>query len=155
LIRNSSARTDTSVQQGLTPPIPDIQGFDRVVVARYVVWWWLAVKVVKVSSLPVKPNPHGVDAKLLFDGEKAQVVHITLKPGERLKRHVTPVDVLFYVVEGRGLIELGEERREVEADTLIESPAGIPHCWYNETSDTTLRILVIKTPRPTKPTKIL
>gem|GEM_PF-5712019 len=28
------------------------------------------------------------------------MVHVTLKPGESLKRHVVSVDVLFYVLEG-------------------------------------------------------
>ena len=70
-----------------------------------------------------KPNPHGVDARSISDTENAQVAHITLQPGEALKKHITPVDVVFYVLEGRGVVEIGEERTEVEADTLIESPA--------------------------------
>ncbi|AKG91805.1 hypothetical protein GAH_00867 [Geoglobus ahangari] len=30
----------------------------------------------------VKDNPHGVDVRKLYDNEHAQVMHITLKPGE-------------------------------------------------------------------------
>jgi len=112
------------------------------------------MKVVKVEEVEIAPNPHGVDARMLYDAEKVQVVHVTLKPGERLKKHVTSTDVLFYVLEGCGIVEIGDERREVCKDTLIESPANIPHCWYNE-SDEVLRFLVIKVPRPKKPVKIL
>lgn len=112
------------------------------------------MKVVKVEDMEIAPNPHNVDARMLYDTEKAQIVHITLKPGERLKRHVTPVDVVFYVLEGTGIVEIGDERKEVRKDTLIESPAKIPHCWYNE-SDEILRVLVIKLPRPTESTKLL
>jgi len=65
----------------------------------------------------------------MYDDEKAQVIHIVLKPGERLRRHVTPVDVVFYVLEGEGVVEIGGERRRVGAHTLIESRARIPHCW--------------------------
>ena len=112
------------------------------------------MKVTEVNNVQSKPNPHGVDARSISDTSSAQVVHITLKPGESLKKHITPVDVIFYVLEGKGIVEIGDERREVDQDTLIESPARVPHSWINEGSSQ-LRILVIKTPRPTEPTKLL
>jgi len=112
------------------------------------------MKTVKWEDVEVMETPHGVDVRKLYDTEHAQVIHITLKPGERLRRHVTPVDAIFYVLEGRGIVEIGDEKREVGPDTLIDSPADIPHCWYNE-SDETLRFLVIKVPRPTKLSKFL
>jgi quercetin dioxygenase-like cupin family protein len=112
------------------------------------------MKVVEVKDVQSKPNPHGVDARNLSDKDSAQVAHITLQPGESLKKHITPVDVVFYVLEGQGIVEIGEERKEVGADTLIESPAKIPHRWINE-SKGLVRILVIKTLRPKEATKIL
>ena len=112
------------------------------------------MKVVVVKNIQSKPNPHGVDARNLSDTKMAQVVHISLQPGESLKKHVTPVDVVFYVLEGQGVVEIGEERKEVGMDTLIESPARIPHRWINE-SKGLVRILVIKTPRPKETTKML
>ncbi len=112
------------------------------------------MKIVEVRDAQSKPNPHGVDARNLSDTENAQVGHITLQPGQSLKKHITPVDVVFYVLEGRGIVEIGDERKEVEADTLIESPARIPHRWLNEGKGL-LRILVVKTPRPKESTKML
>ena len=112
------------------------------------------MKVTEVKNVQSKPNPHGVDARSISDTESAQVVHITLQPGEALKKHITPVDVVFYVLEGRGTVEIGDERKEVGADTLVESPAKIPHRLLNE-SKGQVRILVIKTPRPKEATKIL
>ena len=112
------------------------------------------MKITEVNSVQSKPNPHGVDARNISDRDSAQVVHITLMPGESLKKHITPVDVVFYVLGGRGVVEIGEERAEVGPDTLIESPAKIPHRWINE-SDAALRILVVKTPRPKESTKLL
>ena len=90
----------------------------------------------------------------IYDTKNAQAFHISLKPGESLKRHITPVDVFFYVLEGKGIVEIGDEKNEVGADTLIESPAKILHCWYNESNEI-LRILVVKVPRPTEATKLL
>ncbi len=112
------------------------------------------MKKVKWQDVAPIENPHKVDARRLYDAQHAQVVHITLQPGEKLIRHITPVDVIFYVLEGEGVVEIGEERETVAPDTLIESPARIPHCWYNE-GDKTLRFLVIKVPRPTESTKLL
>jgi uncharacterized RmlC-like cupin family protein len=51
-------------------------------------------------------------------------------------------------------VEIGEEKLEVARDTLIESPRDIPHCWYNESSEI-FRVLVVKTPRPGNPAKLL
>jgi mannose-6-phosphate isomerase-like protein (cupin superfamily) len=112
------------------------------------------MKILPLKEVMSKPNPHGVDARSMSDTENAQVVHITLQPGEALKKHITPVDVVFYVLEGRGVVEIGEESAVVDADTLIESPARVAHRWINE-SQKTLRILVIKTPRPKEATRML
>jgi len=112
------------------------------------------MKTLKVKEADLMKNVHGVKVSKLYDTENAQAIHITLEPGESLKRHITPVDVFFYVLEGTGTVEIGEEKAEVARDTIIDSPAKIPHCWYNNGNEV-LRILVIKAPRPTEQTRIL
>jgi len=67
---------------------------------------------------------------------------------------MTPVDVIFYVLEGTGVIEIGDEKSTAGKDTLIESPARIPHRWINE-STSVFRVLVIKVPKPTEETRLL
>ncbi len=101
----------------------------------------------KLSETEIMKNAHGVDARNLYNTEDAMVTVITLVPGQKLKRHITPVDVVFYVIEGTGVVEVGEEKAEVTTDTLIESPKDIMHCWYNE-SDADLKFMVIKAPKP-------
>jgi len=112
------------------------------------------IKTIKASDAEPKENPHGVDVRTLHDSEHAQAIHITLKAGEKLRRHITPVDVFFYVLEGRGTVEVGDEHIKVEADTLVESPARIPHRLIND-SDAVFRVLVVKTPKPTEQTQLL
>jgi len=112
------------------------------------------MKIIEAWNAPDAPNPHGVSARGLHATEHVQVVLVTLEAGEALKRHITPVDVFFYVLEGQGIVEIGEEREEVSADMLVESPARIPHRLINEGSDV-FRVLVVKTPRPTEATRIL
>lgn len=96
-------------------------------------------------------NAHSVDARNLYNKEEAMITAITLGPGQSLKKHITSVDVAFYVLKGTGIVEIGDEKTEVIKDTLIESPKNIVHCWYNE-SEKPLRFLVIKAPKPTKKT---
>ena len=56
------------------------------------------MKIVDVKSAPENPNPHNVSVRKLYDTEHAQAMHITLESGESLKKHITPVDVIFYVL---------------------------------------------------------
>jgi quercetin dioxygenase-like cupin family protein len=102
----------------------------------------------KLADAGVMDNAHNVDARNLYSAPEAMITVITLKPGQSLKRHITPVDVAFYVLSGTGVVEIGEERQEVAADTLVESPKGIVHCWHNKSAEP-LRFMVIKAPRPT------
>ena len=112
------------------------------------------MKITAVSSVVSGPNPHHVDARKIYDTPHAMAVVITLQPGEALKKHITPVDVFFYVLEGTGFCEIGDEKQVVSRDMLVESPARIPHTWSNE-SGSVFRVLVVKVPKPTEETKLL
>ena len=105
----------------------------------------------RLENEAVMENAHNVDARNLYNTPDAMVTVITLKPGQSLKRHITPVDVAFYVLDGSGIVEVGDERTEVFENTLIESPRDVVHCWYNESSEP-LRFMVIKAPRPSRKT---
>ncbi|MDF1573701.1 MAG: cupin domain-containing protein [Bacteroidales bacterium] len=107
-----------------------------------------------VHTEAVKENPHGVDVRKMYDDPSAQIMHMTLKPGESLKPHKTPVNVAMYVLEGEPTIHIGDEHIPQIKDTLIESPADIPHFISNESQET-VRILIMKAPRPENNRKIL
>jgi quercetin dioxygenase-like cupin family protein len=102
----------------------------------------------------VKENPHNVDVRQMYNDPSAQIMHITLKPGESLKPHKTPVNVVFYILEGTPTILIGEESQVSEKDTLIESPSNLVHCISNS-SGQIARILVMKAPRPENAAKLL
>lgn len=105
------------------------------------------MKVINARDGADKPNPHGVSAKVLHENPHAVVLQITLEAGQSLRLHTTPVDVFFYVLEGSGIVQVGEEQREVHVDDLIDSPKGIPHRLLNP-GDGRFRFLVVKTPKP-------
>ncbi len=108
----------------------------------------------KHSETEIMKTPHGVDARNLYSTDHAMITIITLQPGEALKRHATPVDVAFYVLEGVGIVEIGEEKQEVTKGTLVESPKNLVHCWYNDSSEV-LQFMVVKTPKPTSKSTFL
>jgi len=112
------------------------------------------MKIVKVSEVKVKKTPHEIDARELYNKESAQAIHITLQPGESLKPHKTPVDVFFYILEGEPAIFIGDEKQTVKADSLVESPKDITH-YFSNNSDSLVRVLVVKSPRPITKTKLL
>ncbi len=108
----------------------------------------------KVQDTEINDTPHKVDVKKMYDKDTAQANHITLQPGEALKPHITPVDVFFFILEGTPHVLVGDEKLEVEANSLVESPKDIIHCLYNE-SDSVARILVVKAPKPQAKAKFL
>jgi quercetin dioxygenase-like cupin family protein len=103
------------------------------------------MKEINLMGAETADNPHGVHMSRLFGSEKAQVAHVLLKPGESIPPHGAPATALFYVIGGRGTATVGDEEKEIAADTLIECPPNAAHGWAN-TSDTELRILAIKIP---------
>lgn len=111
------------------------------------------MKTVRVASTNAFQNVHAVEAKRIYDTENAEAIHMSLSPGQSLKRHTTPVDVFFYILEGKGVVEIGDEKQEVEKDMLVDSPKSIPHLLHN-TGDGVFRFLVVKVPKQKEPTRM-
>ena len=112
------------------------------------------MKIVSWKNTDITDTPHKLDVRRLYDYDNAQAVHISLKPGESLKPHITPVDVFFYILEGAVDVRVGDETMTVEKDHLVESPKDIIHCLANS-SDKVSRILVVKSPKPQTKTRLL
>ncbi len=112
------------------------------------------MKITDVAKQEIIDTAHKVDVRKLYDKDSAQVMHITLKPGEALKPHITPVDVFFYVLQGTVDIRIGDETISVDKDKLVESPKDIVHNLSNN-SDSDARIMVAKAPKPTSKSKLL
>ncbi|MDY6916153.1 MAG: cupin domain-containing protein [Candidatus Cloacimonadota bacterium] len=99
-------------------------------------------------------NPHGITSQKMYDMPEGLIMHLQLGAGEKLKPHITPVNVAFYVLEGNPTIMVGKEKQQMQPDDLVESPKDIVHCIYNET-EKLVRVLVIKMPKPTAKTIFL
>ncbi|MEW6274967.1 MAG: cupin domain-containing protein [Bacillota bacterium] len=105
------------------------------------------MEVIRMNEAAVFLNPRGIRARKLLDKAAVQVMNLLLQPKERVDTHVTPVDVFFYVVNGRGTVEIGAEKAAVEAQDLIFSPQNVPHA-LQAAEDAPFEVLVVKTPNP-------
>lgn len=106
------------------------------------------MQVVKMESVASSATPRGVMARKLVDIPAVQVMNLLMKPGEGVPFHTTPVDVLFYVVNGKGTVLIGEESSPVEETDMVVSPKDIPHA-LNADRGAEFQVLVLKMPNPT------
>ena len=112
------------------------------------------MEITKLQETESKPNPHNVDARPIYTHENAQVIVLTLQPGESLRRLWLQSGLSRYWKTAMPISRSGDEKQQAGKDSIVHSPAKIVHCWYN-TSDKPLRILVAKTPSPKESTILL
>jgi quercetin dioxygenase-like cupin family protein len=105
------------------------------------------MKTTRIDEGKVIKDDSGTLARAVYSAPEAMVVHIAVRPGGFVAPHATPVDMEFFVLEGRGVFSLGEESVEAGPGTLIPSPKGLPHGMRNA-GPGLLRVLAIKNPRP-------
>ena len=87
--------------------------------------------------------PFNLDGRKMFIGKTVEIIHLSLKPGEVLEKHSNPFEVVFYILEGKGVLETDDNTTSVEPDMAIEIPLGVQRGIKN-TSDSRLRVLVVK-----------
>ncbi|MCF8372483.1 MAG: cupin domain-containing protein [Bacteroidales bacterium] len=87
--------------------------------------------------------PFDLDGRIMFNSEKVQLIHLSLMPGDVVAPHSNPFDVVFYVLEGEGIISVGDETAILNEDQTIDVAKDIQRGWRN-VSDQILRLLVVK-----------
>ena|SRR6056297_901396 len=82
----------------------------------------ILVEIIKLEELAGKKNKRGVVAKAVLKNDNAQVMNLILSEGDIVPAHQVPVDVFFYIVNGKGTLRIGEESNVVEEGTIITCP---------------------------------
>ena len=77
------------------------------------------MKAVEIINIQGSPNPIRIETKKFHEKDHIQAVHITLNPGEKLKKHITAIDVFFYVLEGEDFVEIGDENKKFGSLLLL------------------------------------
>jgi quercetin dioxygenase-like cupin family protein len=103
------------------------------------------MKTAKVEETKPFQNAHMVDARKILENPGAEVIHMALTPGQALKKHTTPIDVFFYILEA----EVSGNRQRNPRSAKRHShrqPQRYPHLLRN-TGDGVFRFLVVKLPK--------
>lgn len=97
-----------------------------------------------IRNLKNSPQvPFDLDAYILHSEVKIELVHLLLKPGEKLDDHKNPFDVIFYVAEGKGTLSVEGEYYNLKTNDTVKIISDKNRGW-NNTSSQNLQLLVIK-----------
>ncbi len=97
-----------------------------------------------IQNLSNSPKvPFELDAFILHSEKQVEIIHLLLKPGEHLSDHKNPFDVIFFVIEGSGILNINMENFTLKNNDTIKVTKDKNRSWSN-TSEKDLRILVIK-----------
>src|SRR4030042_5046278 len=99
----------------------------------------------EVKATRYRAHEQGI-AHFLLDTRQLQTLmflaHASLAPGKKLIGHEDPMEEIYIIQNGRGLMQVGEEVCEVKSGDAIHIPIGHYHELTN-TGDEELTLLVV------------
>lgn len=96
-----------------------------------------------VSTLTATKLPIDQDAWLLHGFDKLEVIRLHLGQGESMEKHINDWHIVFFILSGKGTLDVEGQVFELEEQQSIAVEAGREHCWSNR-GDRILELLVIK-----------
>ncbi|MEX0704346.1 MAG: cupin domain-containing protein [Planctomycetales bacterium] len=75
----------------------------------------------------VEYQPGGIVSRILLKQPIGSVTAFAFDAGQELSEHTCPYDALLHVVDGTGIVTVGESTFEVESGQIIRLPAHVPH----------------------------
>ncbi|MGE0090192.1 MAG: cupin domain-containing protein [Bacteroidales bacterium] len=98
----------------------------------------------QIQNLSNSPKvPFNLNAFILHSKKPVELVHILIKPDERLAEHQNPFDVIFFVIDGSGILSVDGQKHHLKSNDTIKIISSKMRDWENNT-DSNLRLLVIK-----------
>lgn len=105
------------------------------------------MQIIKLNQLETFISPHGIHARKVYNSNDVNVMNLLLQPGEVNPPHASDIDMLFYVIRGKGKISVGAEEAVVAAGEIVVNPKGLAHGLYASEGEH-FEVLVVKTPSP-------
>jgi quercetin dioxygenase-like cupin family protein len=90
------------------------------------------------AKLPIKQ-----DAWLLFSFDQLEVIRLHLAPGDSMENHINEWRIIFFVLRGRGTLDVEGKIYDLGQEQSIAVEAGKKRFWSNS-GDQTLELLVMK-----------
>jgi len=85
----------------------------------------------------------GILGKQLFQSEIVEIVHLQIQEKRRIEKHTLPISIIFYIIQGKGILETDSKSIEMKTGDLIKCPPDIQRSWINREPEV-LEILGIK-----------
>ncbi|MFW9995839.1 MAG: cupin domain-containing protein [Candidatus Odinarchaeota archaeon] len=85
------------------------------------------MKIVKSDEAPELETVKGRHGVILVVGEKAMMMKLTVEPGIPTPAHSHPHEQMGHLLEGKGVLYIGDESKEITAGTSFQIPSNIPH----------------------------
>ena len=87
--------------------------------------------------------PLNVDAWKLLNNDKIEIIFINIPEYQYVEKHINPLDVIFYVIEGSGELYIENNKFILSAGDCISVKKNLERTWKNHSAGI-LKILVIK-----------
>jgi quercetin dioxygenase-like cupin family protein len=78
------------------------------------------------SASPVEMFP-GVVRRTLSDGDRLMLIEVAIEEGAVVPMHTHPHEQTGYLISGRVVFELGDEKRELGPGDCWLVPSNVPH----------------------------
>lgn len=85
------------------------------------------MKIVKPDEAPKIDTVKGRHGVILIVGEKAMMMKLTVEPGIPTPPHSHPHEQMGHLLEGEGMLYVGDESKRIEAGTSFWIPPEAPH----------------------------
>ena len=100
--------------------------------------------MLKITTPESAPHvPFQLDGKIMLSRPDLEIIHLTLKPGEVVSKHINDFDVAIYILEGQGKIETGTASAPVSSGMSVEINRGEERGVAN-TGHVSLKLLIMK-----------
>ncbi|MGE5405466.1 MAG: cupin domain-containing protein [Candidatus Saccharibacteria bacterium] len=99
---------------------------------------------ININELPLHPTPLGGQSRMLADRPDLRLVNLLLQPGEIVKSHTAPIEVVFIIQEGSGRLTADGKAVDVTAGQMLSCPPDIAR--EVQAGAEGLNLLVIRVP---------
>jgi quercetin dioxygenase-like cupin family protein len=93
----------------------------------------------------------GATATMLLESNVLQgllfFAHAVLKPGRVIESHIDPYEEVYYLLQGHGVMKVGDEEENVSAGDAIWLPYGVPHSLVNDGDEDCVIVVAAAMPR--------
>ncbi|MDY6970950.1 MAG: cupin domain-containing protein [Thermodesulfobacteriota bacterium] len=90
-------------------------------------------------------------AAMLLDSRVLQgilfLAHGILQPGKMLEAHIDPYEEIYYILQGEGIMMVGNEKQRVKSGDAIWLPHGLAHALENDTQEDCIILVIAAMPR--------